>query len=100
MEQPNVVPRINPFILSSDKMYLDFTASPGNSNKSVELGISMQRFLTFSLKLYFCLNLAVTDDWDDSSMFSFLDSKDKTAVVSKRMKYLSKHGECVRNVPC
>lgn len=49
MEQPNVVPRINPFILSSDRRYLDFTASPGNTNKSVNLGISMQRFLTFSL---------------------------------------------------
>ncbi|XP_060731662.1 UDP-glucose:glycoprotein glucosyltransferase 2 isoform X3 [Tachysurus vachellii] len=63
MEQPNVVPRINPLILSSDRRYLDFTASP------------------------------VTDDWDDSTMFSFLDSKDKTAVVSKRMKYFTKHEE-------
>ncbi|KAK3569395.1 hypothetical protein QTP86_027811 [Hemibagrus guttatus] len=61
MEQPNVVPRINPLILSSDRRYMDFTASP------------------------------VTDDWDDPTMFSFLDSKDKTAVVSKRMKYLTKH---------
>lgn len=29
MEQPNVVPRINPHILSTDGHYLDFTASPG-----------------------------------------------------------------------
>ncbi|TSO88057.1 UDP-glucose:glycoprotein glucosyltransferase 2 [Bagarius yarrelli] len=63
MEQPNVVPRINPLILSSDRRYLDFTASP------------------------------VVDDWDDFTMFSFLDSKDKTAVVSKRMKYLTKNEE-------
>ncbi|XP_026784150.3 UDP-glucose:glycoprotein glucosyltransferase 2 isoform X1 [Pangasianodon hypophthalmus] len=63
MEQPNVVPRINPLILNSDRRYLDFTASP------------------------------VADDWDDSTMFSFLDSKDKTAVVSKRVKYLTKHEE-------
>ncbi|XP_036427441.1 UDP-glucose:glycoprotein glucosyltransferase 2 isoform X2 [Colossoma macropomum] len=63
MEQANVVPRINPVILSPDRRYLDFTASP------------------------------VADDWDDSTMFSFLDSKDKTAVVSKRMKYLTKHEE-------
>ncbi|XP_072542692.1 UDP-glucose:glycoprotein glucosyltransferase 2 isoform X2 [Salminus brasiliensis] len=63
MEQANVVPRINPVILSPDRRYLDFTASP------------------------------VADDWDDSTMFSFLDSKDKTAVVSRRMKYLTKHEE-------
>lgn len=30
MDQPNVVPRINPLILSTDRKYLDFTASPGN----------------------------------------------------------------------
>lgn len=30
MEQANVVPRINPFILSTDRTYLDFTASPSN----------------------------------------------------------------------
>ncbi|KAL7881321.1 hypothetical protein AOLI_G00081690 [Acnodon oligacanthus] len=63
MDQANVVPRINPVVLSPDRRYLDFTASP------------------------------VADDWDDSTMFSFLDSKDKTAVVSKRMKYLTKHEE-------
>ncbi|XP_026873963.2 UDP-glucose:glycoprotein glucosyltransferase 2 isoform X2 [Electrophorus electricus] len=68
MEQANVVPRINPLILSADRRYLDFTASP------------------------------VADDWNDSTMFSFLDAKDKTAVVSKRMKYLTKHGEMVYGV--
>lgn len=57
MEQANVVPRINPLILSSDRRYLDFTASP------------------------------VADDWDDSAMFLYLDSRDKTGVISKRMKY-------------
>ncbi|KAF5892752.1 UDP-glucose:glycoprotein glucosyltransferase 2-like isoform X1, partial [Clarias magur] len=65
MDQPNVVPRINPLILNPDRRYLDFTASP------------------------------VADDWDDSMMFSYLDSKDKIAVVSKRMKYLTKHEEDV-----
>uniref|UniRef100_A0A8C1FMA5 UDP-glucose ceramide glucosyltransferase-like 1 n=1 Tax=Cyprinus carpio carpio TaxID=630221 RepID=A0A8C1FMA5_CYPCA len=57
MEQANVVPRINPLILSSERRYLDFTSSP------------------------------VADDWDDTTMFSYLDSKDKTAVVSKKIKY-------------
>lgn len=31
MEQANVVPRINPVILSPERRYLDFTASPGNT---------------------------------------------------------------------
>uniref|UniRef100_A0A8B9KM71 UDP-glucose ceramide glucosyltransferase-like 1 n=1 Tax=Astyanax mexicanus TaxID=7994 RepID=A0A8B9KM71_ASTMX len=31
MEQSNVVPRINPVILSPERRYLDFTASPGNN---------------------------------------------------------------------
>uniref|UniRef100_A0AAY4DGE9 UDP-glucose ceramide glucosyltransferase-like 1 n=1 Tax=Denticeps clupeoides TaxID=299321 RepID=A0AAY4DGE9_9TELE len=30
----------------------------------------------------------VADDWEDSTMFSYMDLKDKTAVVSKRMKYI------------
>uniref|UniRef100_A0A671SXB6 UDP-glucose:glycoprotein glucosyltransferase 2-like n=1 Tax=Sinocyclocheilus anshuiensis TaxID=1608454 RepID=A0A671SXB6_9TELE len=63
MEQTNVVPRINPLILSSERRYLDFTSSP------------------------------VADDWDDTTMFSYLDSKDKTAVVSKKMKYFIRDEE-------
>ncbi|KAK9969355.1 hypothetical protein ABG768_027534 [Culter alburnus] len=63
MEQANVVPRINPLILNSERRYLDFTASP------------------------------VADDWDDTTMFSYLDSRDKTAVVSKRMKYFTRDEE-------
>ncbi|KAG1946091.1 UDP-glucose:glycoprotein glucosyltransferase [Pimephales promelas] len=63
MEQANVVPRINPLILSSERRYLDFTSSP------------------------------VADDWDDTTMFAYLDSRDKTAVVSKRMKYLTRDEE-------
>ncbi|XP_043104747.1 UDP-glucose:glycoprotein glucosyltransferase 2 isoform X3 [Puntigrus tetrazona] len=63
MEQANVVPRINPLILSSERRYLDFTSSP------------------------------VADDWDDTTMFSYLDSKDKTAIVSKRMKYFTRDEE-------
>uniref|UniRef100_A0A671VZ49 UDP-glucose glycoprotein glucosyltransferase 2 n=1 Tax=Sparus aurata TaxID=8175 RepID=A0A671VZ49_SPAAU len=59
MEQANVVPRMNPLILSTDRQYLDFTAKP------------------------------VADDWDDTTMFSYLDSRDKTAVMSKRMKYFT-----------
>ncbi|XP_028993003.1 UDP-glucose:glycoprotein glucosyltransferase 2 isoform X3 [Betta splendens] len=63
MEQPNVVPRMNSLILSSDRKYLDFTASPA------------------------------VDDWEDTTMFSYLDSRDKTAVVSKRMKYFTNSDE-------
>uniref|UniRef100_A0A7N9AXD7 UDP-glucose ceramide glucosyltransferase-like 1 n=1 Tax=Mastacembelus armatus TaxID=205130 RepID=A0A7N9AXD7_9TELE len=57
MEQPNVVPRINPLILSTDRKYLDFTATP------------------------------------DTTMFSFLDTRDKTAVMAKRMKYFTNTDE-------
>ncbi|XP_041663125.1 UDP-glucose:glycoprotein glucosyltransferase 2 [Cheilinus undulatus] len=63
MEQANVVPRMNPLILSSDRKYLDFTATP------------------------------VVDDWEDRTMFSYLDSRDKTAVMAKKMKYFTNSGE-------
>ncbi|XP_051938490.1 UDP-glucose:glycoprotein glucosyltransferase 2 isoform X2 [Hippocampus zosterae] len=63
MEQANVVPRMNPFILSTDRKYLDFTSSP------------------------------VVSDWEDATMFSFLDSRDKTAVIANRMKYLTNNDE-------
>ncbi|XP_034042197.1 UDP-glucose:glycoprotein glucosyltransferase 2 isoform X2 [Thalassophryne amazonica] len=61
MEQPNVVPRINPLILNTKRNYLDFTGTPA------------------------------VDDWEDTTMFSFLDSKDKTAVMAKRMKYFTNY---------
>uniref|UniRef100_A0A674F4Y4 UDP-glucose ceramide glucosyltransferase-like 1 n=1 Tax=Salmo trutta TaxID=8032 RepID=A0A674F4Y4_SALTR len=63
MDQANMVPRINPLILRTDRTYLDLTASP------------------------------VVDDWDDATMFSYLDSKDKTAVIAKRMNYFTKNDE-------
>ncbi|KAM8856453.1 UDP-glucose:glycoprotein glucosyltransferase 2 isoform 2-T2 [Spinachia spinachia] len=63
MEQANVVPRMNPLILSTDRKYLDFTAKP------------------------------VVDDWDDTTMFSYYDSRDKTAVMAKRMKYFTNADE-------
>ncbi|KAJ8012704.1 hypothetical protein DPEC_G00045650 [Dallia pectoralis] len=63
MDQPNVVPRINPLVLNTDRSYLDLTASPA------------------------------VDEWEDSTMFSYLDSKDKTAVVAKKMKYFTKNDE-------
>ncbi|KAK7882501.1 hypothetical protein WMY93_028675 [Mugilogobius chulae] len=59
MEQANVVPRMNSIILSNDRKYLDFTANP------------------------------IVHDWDDTTMFSYLESRDKIAVVAKRMKYFS-----------
>uniref|UniRef100_A0A8C4IJP8 UDP-glucose ceramide glucosyltransferase-like 1 n=1 Tax=Dicentrarchus labrax TaxID=13489 RepID=A0A8C4IJP8_DICLA len=55
MEEANVVPRMNPLILSTDRQYLDFTAKPGD---------------------------LFVDDWEDTTMFSFLDSRDKTAVMN------------------
>nr|XP_057938366.1 UDP-glucose:glycoprotein glucosyltransferase 2 isoform X2 [Doryrhamphus excisus] len=63
MDQANVVPRMNPLILSTSRKYLDFTATP------------------------------VVNDWEDTSMFSFLDSRDKTAVMAKRMKYFTNNDD-------
>ncbi|KAM9804857.1 UDP-glucose:glycoprotein glucosyltransferase 2 [Neosynchiropus ocellatus] len=63
MDQDNVVPRMNPLILNTDRRFLDFTASP------------------------------VVDDWEDTTMFSYLDSRDKTAVVGRRMKYFTNNDE-------
>ncbi|XP_034549617.1 UDP-glucose:glycoprotein glucosyltransferase 2 [Notolabrus celidotus] len=63
MEQANVVPRMNPLILNTNRRYLDFTANP------------------------------VADDWEDTTMLSFFDSRDKTAVMAKRMKYFTNSGE-------
>uniref|UniRef100_A0A8C7JBL7 UDP-glucose ceramide glucosyltransferase-like 1 n=1 Tax=Oncorhynchus kisutch TaxID=8019 RepID=A0A8C7JBL7_ONCKI len=54
MDQANMVPRINPLILSTDRTYLDLT---------------------------------------DTTMYSYLDSKDKTAIIAKRMKYFTKNDE-------
>ncbi|XP_068428233.1 UDP-glucose:glycoprotein glucosyltransferase 2 isoform X1 [Clinocottus analis] len=63
MEQANVVTRMNPLILSTDRKYLDFTSKP------------------------------VVDDWDDTTMFSYYDTRDKTAVMAKRMKYFTNADE-------
>uniref|UniRef100_A0A8D3BWR4 UDP-glucose ceramide glucosyltransferase-like 1 n=1 Tax=Scophthalmus maximus TaxID=52904 RepID=A0A8D3BWR4_SCOMX len=63
MDQANVVPRMNPLVLNTDRKYLDFTSKP------------------------------VVNDWEDTTMFSFLDARDKTAVVAKRMKYFTNYDE-------
>lgn len=39
------------------------------------------------------LSLTVVDDWEDATMFSYLDSRDKTAVMAKRMKYFTNRGK-------
>lgn len=91
MEQPHVVPRINTLILSTDRKYLDFTATPGAARftpSSVDsLSLSILLFLLF-LSLF-----AVVSDWEDTTMFSYLDIRDKTAVVAKRMKYFTNNGK-------
>lgn len=63
MEQANVVPRMNPLILSTERQYLDFTTRP------------------------------VVSDWEDTTMFSYLESRDKTAIIAKRMKYFTNSDE-------
>lgn len=44
------------------------------------------------LMLYFPL-YAVADDWEDTYMFSYVDTRDKTAVIAKRMKYFTNSGK-------
>uniref|UniRef100_A0A6Q2Y8C2 UDP-glucose ceramide glucosyltransferase-like 1 n=1 Tax=Esox lucius TaxID=8010 RepID=A0A6Q2Y8C2_ESOLU len=45
-----------------------------------------------TVKVGNCL-LSVADEWEDTTMFSYLDYKDKTAVIAKRMKYFTKNDE-------
>uniref|UniRef100_A0A8B9QMG8 UDP-glucose glycoprotein glucosyltransferase 2 n=1 Tax=Apteryx owenii TaxID=8824 RepID=A0A8B9QMG8_APTOW len=63
MEQQNVVSRINPIILGAERKYIHFRST------------------------------SVPFDVQDFSTFSFLDSQDKSAVISDDMKYLTKKDE-------
>ncbi|XP_014811121.1 PREDICTED: UDP-glucose:glycoprotein glucosyltransferase 2 [Calidris pugnax] len=63
MDQHNVVSRINPTILGADRRYIHFRST------------------------------SVPFDVEDFSTFSFLDSQDKSAVISDNMKYLTKKDE-------
>ncbi|XP_075708508.1 UDP-glucose:glycoprotein glucosyltransferase 2 [Rhinoderma darwinii] len=65
MDQPNTVTRINPTILTSEKTHINF----------------ISRSATYSLQ--------------DSETFSYLDSQDKSAVISENMKYATKEDEDV-----
>uniref|UniRef100_A0A674KEL9 UDP-glucose ceramide glucosyltransferase-like 1 n=1 Tax=Terrapene triunguis TaxID=2587831 RepID=A0A674KEL9_9SAUR len=65
MDQRNVVSRINPTILDTKRRYINFISM------SVPVGV------------------------EDFSTFSFLDSQDKSAVISQNMKYLTKKDEDV-----
>uniref|UniRef100_A0A8B9RT05 UDP-glucose:glycoprotein glucosyltransferase 2 n=1 Tax=Accipiter nisus TaxID=211598 RepID=A0A8B9RT05_9AVES len=62
MDQHNVVSRINPTILGAERRYIHFRST------------------------------TVPFDVEDFSTFSFLDSQDKSAVISDNMKYLTKKG--------
>ncbi|XP_072217611.1 UDP-glucose:glycoprotein glucosyltransferase 2 isoform X2 [Excalfactoria chinensis] len=63
MDQSNVVSHINPSILGAERRYLHFRST------------------------------SVPFDVQDFSTFSFLDSQDKSAVISDSMKYLTKKDE-------
>ncbi|XP_009697548.1 PREDICTED: UDP-glucose:glycoprotein glucosyltransferase 2-like, partial [Cariama cristata] len=60
MDQHNVVSRINPTILGAERRYIHFRS------------------------------ISVPFDVEDFSTFSFLDSQDKSAVISDNMKYLTR----------
>ncbi|XP_051636540.1 UDP-glucose:glycoprotein glucosyltransferase 2 isoform X3 [Manacus candei] len=63
MDQNNIVSRINPTILGAERRYISFRPT------------------------------SVPFDVEDFSTFSFLDSQDKSAVISDNMKYLTKKDE-------
>ncbi|XP_069614135.1 UDP-glucose:glycoprotein glucosyltransferase 2 [Ranitomeya imitator] len=65
MEQPNIVTRINPTILTSEKTHINF----------------ISRSATYNLQ--------------DYETFSYLDSQDKSAVFAENMKYATKADEDV-----
>ncbi|XP_077339156.1 UDP-glucose:glycoprotein glucosyltransferase 2 isoform X3 [Lithobates pipiens] len=65
MEQPNIVTRLNPSILTSENTYVNFISSSGRYN------------------------------FQDFETFSYLDLQDKSAVVSENMKYVTKEDEDV-----
>ncbi|XP_053311337.1 UDP-glucose:glycoprotein glucosyltransferase 2 [Spea bombifrons] len=65
MDQPNVVTRISPTILTGEKTYLNF----------------ISRSATYSLQEY--------------DIFSYLDSQDKNTVMAENMKYVTKEDEDV-----
>uniref|UniRef100_A0A8C8SPY0 UDP-glucose ceramide glucosyltransferase-like 1 n=1 Tax=Pelusios castaneus TaxID=367368 RepID=A0A8C8SPY0_9SAUR len=65
MDQSNVVSRINPTVLGNKRRYINLIST------SVPVGV------------------------EDISTFSFLDSQDKSAVISQNMKYLTKKGKFI-----
>ncbi|XP_067392935.1 UDP-glucose:glycoprotein glucosyltransferase 2 [Emydura macquarii macquarii] len=65
MDQRNVVSRVNPTILGIKRRYINL------------------------------ISTSVSVDVEDFSTFSFLDSQDKSAVISQNMKYLTKKDEDV-----
>lgn len=91
VEQQNIVPHIHEKILSTEKRYLNFISSPGKPSLA---------FLPFPLVLVIILfdlwrlilTFAVHVDMEDYSTFSFLDSQDKTVVLSENMNYVTRKG--------
>ncbi|KAM9319983.1 UDP-glucose:glycoprotein glucosyltransferase 2 [Gastrophryne carolinensis] len=65
MEQPNIVARLNPTILNSEKTYVNFVSRSAKYNLQ------------------------------DYETFSYLDSEDKSMVVAENMKYATKEDEDV-----
>lgn len=100
MEQPNVVPRMNTLILSTDRKYLDFTATPGDLCYTFHTVHCLFTVYTTLMFLPFLSCFAVVNDWEDTTMFSYLDIRDKTAVVAKRMKYFTNSGKILLAILC
>lgn len=89
MDQHNVVSRINPTILGAERRYIHFRSTTGNYFS--QIGCCYD-FPFFRVVTCCVLHFAVPFDVEDFSTFSFLDSQDKSAVISDNMKYLTKKG--------
>uniref|UniRef100_A0A8D0CMX4 UDP-glucose ceramide glucosyltransferase-like 1 n=1 Tax=Sander lucioperca TaxID=283035 RepID=A0A8D0CMX4_SANLU len=71
MEQANVVPRMNPLILSTDRKYLDFTAHPGDLDKTAVMAKRMKYFTNSGKKslIILCLGFLINPISDEYTPF-------------------------------
>ena len=98
MDQPNIVSHINPLVPSTAKKNQDFASPPPSPPpppppfRRGVLSLFASSLVCVCDTLFWFPPL-VADDWEDTTMFSFLDTRDKTAVVAKKMKYFTRNGE-------
>uniref|UniRef100_A0A8D0C769 UDP-glucose ceramide glucosyltransferase-like 1 n=1 Tax=Scleropages formosus TaxID=113540 RepID=A0A8D0C769_SCLFO len=63
--------------------FLDLSATLSSTKRDQSQAVILTGFYVF----------LVVDDWKDPNTFSYLDSRDQSAVIATRVKYISKSGE-------